>query len=391
MYRRILKMDLPQKQSAFLWGARKTGKSTYLKNHFPQSLSYDLLKSDLFFRFSKQPFLLREEVETLPQSILNFPIIVDEIQKIPSLLDEIHWLIENTPAYFILCGSSARKLKRTGVNLLGGRAWSYYFFPLVYPEISDFNFLKICSHGTIPSHYSMSNSHVKKSLKSYINDYLTQEIQLESLVRNLPAFAKFLDIIGFTNGELVNYLNISRECGIDAKTVKEYYQILVDTLIGYYLFPYNKVSRKQITTSMPKFYLFDIGIANALGKKSIELLRGVDAGRSLEHYIFLEMQAYKMMNDLDHNITYWRTKSGLEVDFVVGAASIGIEVKISESISSQDLKGLSAFSEEYNPQKLYVVCLEPRARKTTYNNHEIHILNYQIFLEKLWQGEIFNA
>ncbi|HQS84118.1 MAG: AAA family ATPase [Alphaproteobacteria bacterium 16-39-46] len=388
MYKRILKIDLPKKQSAFLWGARKTGKSTYLKEHYPKSLFYDLLKSELFFAFSKSPFLFREEILSQTEDLLKYPVIIDEIQKIPSLLDEIHWLIENTSAHFILCGSSARKLRRVGVNLLGGRAWSYYFFPLVYPEITNFNLLKVFSHGTIPSHYDTSN--YKKSLKSYINDYLTQEIQLESLVRNLPAFAKFLDSVGFTNGELVNYLNISRECAVDAKTVKEYYQILIDTLIGYYIYPFNKPSRRQLTTSMPKFYLFDVGVANALGKKRIETLRGTEAGKSFEQYIFLEMHAYKMMKESDHDITYWRTKNGIEVDFVIGNAEIGIEVKISDSISSQDLKGLVTFAEEYNPKKLYVVCQEARMRKTTHKDQEIHILNYQIFLEKLWKGEIFN-
>ncbi|MBS0185746.1 MAG: AAA family ATPase [Proteobacteria bacterium] len=165
MYKRILKIDLPKKQSAFLWGARKTGKSTYLKENFPNSLFYDLLKSDMFFTFSKSPFLFREEICAQSEDRFNDPVIIDEIQKIPSLLDEIHWLIENTPAHFILCGSSARKLRRVGVNLLGGRAWSYYFFPLVYPEIVNFNLLKVFSHGTIPSHYDALN--YKKSLKSY--------------------------------------------------------------------------------------------------------------------------------------------------------------------------------------------------------------------------------
>lgn len=388
MYKRILKIDLPKKQSAFLWGARKTGKSTYLKEYFPQSLVFDLLKSDLFLTLSKSPSLLREEICAQAEDVLKYPVIIDEIQKIPGLLDEIHWLIENTSAHFILCGSSARKLRRVGVNLLGGRAWSYYFFPLVYPELTDFDLLKVFSHGTIPSHYEASN--FKKSLKSYINDYLTQEIQLESLVRNLPSFAKFLDSVGFTNGELVNYLNISRECAVDAKTVKEYYQILIDTLIGYYVYPYDKPSRRQLITSMPKFYLFDVGVANTLGKKIIKTLRGTEAGKSFEHYIFLEMHAYKMMNDCDQDITYWRTKSGTEVDFVIGNAEIGIEVKISDSISSQDLKGLSAFAEDYNPKKLYVVCREPRMRKTVYNGRDIYIVNYQIFLEKLWKGEIFS-
>ena len=190
-YPRYLKMRLPSGQSAFLWGARKTGKSFYLKRHFPDSVCYDLLETDLYFRLLKEPHLFREEVLALSEAALSHPIIVDEIQKIPVLLDEVHWLIENSAAYFILCGSSARKLKNTGVNLLGGRAWRYEFFPLVYPEIEQFDLLQALQRGLIPSHYHAKNW--SKTARSYVNDYLKEEIKAESLVRNLAAFAQFLD------------------------------------------------------------------------------------------------------------------------------------------------------------------------------------------------------
>lgn len=153
-YKRYLKMKLPRGQSAFFWGARKTGKSFYLKRHFPNSIYYNLLETDLYFRLLKAPHLLREEVLSLSDDFLHYPIIIDEVQKIPCLLDEVHWLIENSSAYFILCGSSARKLKRQGVNLLGGRAWRYEFFPLVYPEIQEFDLLHALNYGLIPSHYA---------------------------------------------------------------------------------------------------------------------------------------------------------------------------------------------------------------------------------------------
>lgn len=389
MYNRILNINLPKKQSAFLWGARKTGKSTYLKQHFPDSIYYDLLKSDLYFNFSKEPFKLREEILSLPT--IEHPIIIDEVQKIPVLLDEVHWLIENTNAQFILCGSSARKLRHKGVNLLGGRAWGYTFYPLVYQEINDFDLLKIFNHGAIPAHYTSLNPN--KSLKAYVQDYLTLEIQAEGLVRNLPAFAKFLDSISFNNGEMINYANIARDCSIDAKTVKEYYQILIDTLLGYYVLPFNKRVNRGIISATPKFYLFDVGVANYIAKNKIQSLNGAAAGKSIEHYILLELLAYRGINDLDFTINYWRAKTGLEVDFVLNINDevlAAIEIKISAKIHQTDLKGLVAFAEEHNVKSLYVVSLEPRARKIKISGKqtEILILPYQNFLKKLWSAEI---
>jgi predicted AAA+ superfamily ATPase len=385
-YTRFLTINLPRKQSAFLWGARKTGKSTYLKTHFSDSVFYDLLKSDLYLKFSKAPYLLREEILALPESMLQYPIILDEVQKIPSLLDEVHWLIENTNAQFILCGSSARKLKKGGVNLLGGRAWRYALYPLIYPEITDFDLLRALNAGTIPSHYQSQN--YQKSLKSYIEDYLTQEIQFEGLVRNLPTFARFLDSISFSNGEMTNYNNIARDCSMDAKTVKSYYQILIDTLLGYYVYPYAKKVKRDIISSVPKFYLFDVGVFNALSKRVLHTLKDSQAGKSFEHFIFLELISYRSYQDLSYEILYWRTKTGLEVDFVLEGADIAIEVKISENISKHELAGLLAFAEEHPDKKLYVVCRTERDRKITHEGRDISIINYQHFLEKLWKGQI---
>lgn len=271
-YLRYLKMLLPKGQSTFFWGARKTGKSFYLKRHFPNSISYNLLETDLYFRLLKAPHLLREEILSLSEESLQYPIIIDEIQKIPPLLDEVHWLIENSSAYFILCGSSARKLKREGVNLLGGRAWRYEFFPLVYPEIKEFDLLHALNYGLIPSHYSAK--HWNKTIKSYVNDYLKEEIRAEALVRNLRSFAQFLDVAAFSNGELLNYANISRDCGVDSKTIKDYYQILVDTLIGYYIYPYKDKIKREDLVATPKFYFFDVGIVNQLRKKDAPRTKG---------------------------------------------------------------------------------------------------------------------
>ncbi len=381
MYQRILKLNLPRKQSAFLWGARKTGKSTYLKNHFPHSVCYDLLHSDLYVRFSKHPNLFRQKILTLTPEQLQYPIIVDEVQRVPELLNEIHWLIENSEAYFILCGSSARSLHRKGVNLLGGRAWRFNLYPLVYPEFERFNLLQILNQGTIPSHYDSPDYNA--SLAAYVDDYLTQEIHAEGLVRHLPNFALFLDCIGLMNGQQVNHTNIARDVGINVKTVREYFQILIDTLLGYYVYPYRKRKKRELITQMPKFYLFDVGVANYIGRAIIPALKGEYAGRSLEHLIFLELIAYRSYMKKRFDIHYWRTKTGLEVDFIVDG--IPIEVKISETVHKSDIKGLHAFCEEHSPQKAYVISLDPHPRQI---DDHILILPCEEFLRRLWAGEI---
>lgn len=385
-FTRYLKMDLPEKQSAFLWGARKTGKSTYLKECYPSAVTYNLLLSDVYLRLIQAPYLLREEVLALSPEACQQPIIIDEIQKVPALLDEVHNLIENSPASFILCGSSARKLKRLGVNLLGGRAWRYEFYPLVYPEIPDFDLLRALNYGLIPSHYLASNW--EKATKAYINDYLIEEIQNEGLVRNLAAFANFLDVAAFSNGELINYSNIASDCGVNNKTVKEYYQILVDTLLGYYVEPFKNVKKRKDFVSTSKFYLFDVGITNRIMKRQIPELRGDIAGRAFEHFIFMELMAYRGLNDREFDIQFWRVPSGLEVDFILGNGEIAIEVKINDNLRKSNLQGLHAFAESFKPKKSIVVNTSPNPRKLTDGGHVIDVLPWRHFLEMLWAGEI---
>lgn len=385
-YTRYLKMDLPKQQSAFLWGARKTGKSTFLRETFPNAPYYDLLQSDLHFRLMTSPHTFREEILALDKKTTGSIIIVDEVQKIPALLDEIHWLIENSPFQFILCGSSARKLKRQGANLLGGRAWKYHFFPLVFPEITDFDLLKIFNQGTLPSHYHSPS--IKKALTAYIEDYLAMEIQAEGLVRNLPAFARFIESLRFCHGEMIKYSNIASECGVDGKTVKEYFNILVDTLLGYFIYPYHKRVSREIISDTPKFYLFDVGVANRIKRQTIVDLKGKEAGRSLEHYVLLEIMAYKYLHDKDFDISYWRTKSGLEVDFVLGEGAVTIEVKIMDHIEKADLKGLQAFMQEHHSTQNYLVSLVPRARKVENEHGTIEILPLTTFLARLWSHQV---
>lgn len=389
MFSRKLRMELPKQQSAFLWGARQTGKSSYLKKHFKESVYYDLLDTHEIVRFSKAPYLLREEIKTLSKMQLSKPIIIDEIQKVPDLLNEVHWLIENMKAQFILCGSSARKLKTQSTNLLGGRAWKYHFYPLTYAEIPKFDLLKALQNGLIPNHYLAEKKYIHDYLQAYIDIYLTDEIRNEGLVRNLRGFARFLDVAGLCNGEMINANNIARDCGIDRATVQSYYQILIDTLLGWNVYPYTKKVKRDIITATPKFYLFDVGVANYLGKQEISALKGVVAGKSFEHYIFMELMAYIGHSRKRSDVRYWRTKTGLEVDFILGEAKTAIEVKISEQVHQQDLKGLIAFCEEHPKAHAIVVSQDKRPRLLQVNDTiSINILPWKNFLKKLWNDEI---
>lgn len=382
--KRILDIELPLGQSAFLWGARKTGKTTYLKQYFPDSIVYDFLQTDLYFEFSKQPSLLRQQILAKENKTLKFPIILDEVQKVPHILDEVHWLIENKKLSFILCGSSARKLKRSHANMLGGRAWRYELFPFVSKELPDLNLLRALNHGLIPSHYLQNEQQYRRSLKAYIQDYLKQEVFDEGLIRNMPAFSRFFDSAAFSHGEIVNYANIARDCAIDAKTVKEYYQIIVDTFLGTLVEPFSKRQSRQVITKAPKFYLFDVGVAGELVRRNIFEERGEQFGRAFEHFIFMELSAYRSYTGIDFTINFWRTKSGLEVDFILGGGEVAIEVKSSGLINNTDTRGINAFLEELKPAKAIIISNE-RAKRLIGN---ILVLPWREFLMQLWDGKI---
>lgn len=385
---RYLKLDLLSPHSTFLWGARKTGKSTYLKQNFPNSYYIDLLKTDVLQRYLNHPYLLREEIIANKDKIINEPIILDEVQKIPALLDEVHWMIENIEnIQFILCGSSVRKLKQSGSNLLGGRAWRSSFVPLCFPELKELDWEKIMNRGLLPSHYLSPHAH--KLLSAYTIDYILPEVHFEANLRSFQGFSRFLEVLGFCQGEIINYNNISRDCGVDSKTVKAYFEILEDMYLGYFLPPYFKKIKRSTIRSAPKFYVMDTGLANHLKAYKFTGFRGIEAGRSFEHYVFLELMAHKLLNELRHKIYYWRTQDGrYEVDFILGEGDVAIECKISQIIEKRDLKGLLLFGQETNAQ-LNVVCLEPRKRLMTVDNQVVHIWPIQDFLESLWKGEFY--
>ncbi len=351
--RKITIQDV-ENESIFLWGgARQTGKSTLLKMLFPDKRIIDLLKSDEFERYNRRPALLREELSLLP---VNELVIIDEIQKIPALLDEVHWLISNHNLRFILSGSSARKLRRSGVNLLGGRAIRKHLYPFVSAEIPDFDLVKACNNGMLPRHYLVENA--TNRLHAYVGDYLQQEIKAEALTRNLNTFSRFMEIAALSNGEILNYNNIASECGVSAPTVKEYFSILEETLIGYTIPAFTRNVKRRVIQS-PKFYYFDVGIANFLLKRTeINPPGSPEFGHAFEHLIMQELIAYLGYFKPQLSLSYWRTTSGYEVDAIIGNAETAIEIKSSDEVQSHHTKGLKAFSEEFPDCRLIIVSLD---------------------------------
>lgn len=385
MYRRKLDLSLSSEESCFLWGPRQTGKSTLLKFLFPKTKYYDLLLSDQYRRFISDPSLLRQECEAsgLNGENQRFPIIIDEVQKIPELLDEIHWLIENRRLRFILCGSSPRKLKRKAGSLLGGRAVKYQLFPLVFSEIPDFSLLKALNNGLLPRHY-LSRS-ADKLLEAYTGDYLKEEIVAEAATRNIPAFSRFLEVAAISNGEIINFNNIASECGVSAPTVKAYFQILEDTLIGIWIPAFRKQAKRRLISS-PKFMFFDVGIVSHLTHRG-KIEQGSELfGRAFEHFIILEVLAHSSYSDLNYPVEYWRTASQFEVDLILGKGDVAIEIKSTTLAKDRHLKGLRAFKEEHK-SKYILVSHDPNPRKT---NDGILILPWKVFLNQLWANKIIS-
>lgn len=378
MYVRKLMLEDENNDSVFLWGARQVGKTTLLESVYPNARYYDLLQSTEFERLFRRPSLLSEELETASEGEL---IVIDEIQKVPQLLDEVHRLIHKKKLRFILSGSSPRKLKRIGANLLGGRALKKTLFPLVSAEIPDFDILKAVNNGMIPRHYAVSNPWER--FRAYIGVYLNEEIREEAISRKLNSFSKFLEVAAFSNAEMVVYKNIAQDCGIDHRTVKEYFEILQDTLIGY-LIPGFSATKKRRAILAPKFYYFDVGVANYLcNRKNIQ--QGTDAfGHAFEHLIIQEIIAYLSYQNSALELTYWRTSSGYEVDAIIGEGKIAIEIKSCNEVNSRHLKGLKAFQEDFPQVRAIVVSMDKSKRILS----NIEIYPVKDFLSALWSNEL---
>jgi predicted AAA+ superfamily ATPase len=367
-----------ENHSIFLWGARQTGKSTLLKEIYPNAIWFDLLLSDVYERLSKNPSVLRETILAQPDTNL---VIIDEIQRIPELLNEVHWLITNEKKQFVLSGSSSRKIIRGGYNLLGGRALRYELYPLVSSEIPNFDLLRALNNGLLPRHYLAANA--KKLLSAYIGNYLKDEIAAEAKIRNIQSFSRFLEAAAFSNGEMVNYTNIAADCGVSAPTVKEYFQILEDTLIGRFVPSYQKKPKRRVITA-PKFYFFDVGIVNYLLKRGKIEIGSEVFGNAFEHFIYHEIYAHSQYSGLEYPISYWRTASQIEVDFILGDNEVAVEVKSTTNVSSRHLSGLKSFAEEYKTKQLILVCNEPMPRLVD----GVLVLPWKDFLQRLWAGEV---
>lgn len=384
MFKRTLKLPESPQKSFFLWGPRQVGKSSLLKISYPNVYYVDLLKSDQRVRYQTAPSLLREE---LKEQKVGSLVIIDEIQLVPDLLHEVHYMIENQKLCFILCGSSARKLRRGAANLLGGRALRYELFGLVYPEIDSeikFDILRILNLGYLPSVYTYNE--YRELLKSYISDYLQEEIMAEGIVRNLPSFSSFLTAVALTDTEFVNFSNIASDCGVSSPTVREYYQILEDTMLGKFLEAYQpRLKRKK--KFPPKFYFFDVGVVNVLAKRGEIVAESELIGKAFENWVFHELRAYISYQRLDSSIGYLRLEKDREIDFIINDLEVAIEVKATKLANDRHLRNLRFLKENsYLVKKRIIVTLDQTSRKT---DDGILILTAEDFAKRLWAGELF--
>ena len=373
--------------SAFLLGPRGTGKSTWIKeNYQDNSIVYDLLNTTELIRFSRDPTLLYQETAHLPPGSW---VIVDEIQKVPALLNEVHRIIEEKKIKFILSGSSARKLKESGVNLLAGRALTYNLFPLVSKEV-DFNLdlQKQITFGMLPCAFQSQNP--KKYLQAYTETYLKEEIRAEALTRNFGSFARFLEIAARQNGQLTNTTAIARDAGVARQTVQGYFDILVDTLIGFWLEPW-KLKRTTKQVSHPKFFFFDPGVVRALSGRLPYPPTPEESGPLFECFILNELRAYMHYTELDYPLYFWRSQNGVEVDILFETANgyIAIELKNGSRWEKKFNRGMHRLSKELGKDK--VSCFGVFTGERQLLIDDVRVYPALDFLKRLWGGEIISG
>jgi len=382
VFKRGIKLPASGTATFFLWGPRQTGKTTLLRATYPDALWVDLLKADEFRRYLQNPELLRGELAAR-DSIRQ--VVIDEVQKVPPLLDEAHWLHEHRGIRFALCGSSARKVKRGQANLLGGRALRYELHGLTAQEIGrDFDLNRILNHGYLPSIYQSDNP--RPLLNGYIADYLKEEVAAEGLVRNLPVYSEFLNMAALADAELVNFSTIARDCGVSSHTIKGYFQILEDTLLGRWLPAYTKRPKRRVIAAA-KFYFGDVGVVNHLARRG-DLQPGSELyGKAFENWVFHELCARNAYSNAFAKLAYWRLPSGIEVDFVVNDMHLAIEAKATAKVTADHLKGLREVARDHRGIKQRViVCLERTSRKT---DEGILILSATEFRDRLGAGDLF--
>ena len=378
-YPRILNLQqLLQKKSHFLFGPRGTGKSFLIKTSFPRdTLIINLLKSEDYLDLNLHPEKLRERINPRKNKI----VIIDEVQKLPLLLNEVHFLIEEYKIHFLLTGSSTRKLKSKDANMLGGRARLAELFPLSFFEMADFDLEKYLRFGGLPP--IVNSAEPREDLSAYILGYLNEEIKLEANVRKIDFFHRFLETAAMSSGEIINFANIAADIGVSEPTVKSYYEILQDSLFGFQLFPWRKgKSRKSIVSS--KFYFFDTGILNTILRSPLLLDRNSDIyGKSFEQFMCQELRAYLSYRRKDMPLHFWRSLDKVEVDFVLNN-EIAIEVKASRKVKSEHFHGLKQIASEGKFSKRFLITHDPIQRTAD----GIICMNWKTFLENLWSDKI---
>ncbi|MBL6988231.1 MAG: ATP-binding protein [Bacteriovoracaceae bacterium] len=391
MFKRIIDVNsILKRKGLFLFGPRQTGKSTWVRQTYPNALYINLLSKKVFDDYLLRTDALQSDIKLFQRNNSSNLVIIDEIQKIPELLDEVHNQIEqNKNLRFILTGSSARKLKRAGVNLLGGRASWCSMFPLVYPELKEYfctitDLEKRLTIGGIPSFYLSVDPF--SDFDDYIQLYLSEEIKAEGFVRNYQAFHRFLFVTALCNSKQLNFTQIGSDTQIPPRTVADYFQVLEDTLIGHILPAFTQTSKRKAMTSA-KFYLFDTGLVNALLERSAVRAGTTEFGELFEQFVILEVKAYLSYLRKKAQMFYWRSTSKLEVDLIIQSKShiYAIEIKGKATVSTKDCRGLHAFCEDFPNAKKYVVTTQSR-RIVTKDN--VEIISIFDFLDDLWSGKI---
>ncbi len=378
MYHRIFDIENRLDEAMFLFGGRQVGKSTLLRERFPKAVYIDLLKSEIRNRFKRHPEEFRESLLRYPPETL---VVVDEIQKVPDLLDEVHWLMVEKGLWFILSGSSARKIKKAGANNLGGRAIPEYLYPLVSAEIPDFDVERAVQNGMIPRHYMVANA--RNRLRGYIDLYLKEEIAEEALVQNIDDFTRFMEVAAIMDGEILNYEKVASDCEVSANTVKSYYQILVDTLLGFEVPAYRKVIKRKLYKAS-KFYYFDVGIANYLTGRHHLAPKTPEYGHAFEHLVMQEIRAYLGYTGSEETLSYWHTYEDLEVDAVIGDARVAIEIKSTDHVDHDNKKGVMEFAKEHTDTKQILFSRDRISRRSG----DVDLYYVTDFFKAIWAGEI---
>ena len=381
IFPRLLTLRTAAPATFFLWGPRQTGKSTLLAEAFPDVPWIDLLRPESYRRYLQTPELLIDEQRRHGAGFM----VIDEVQRVPALLDAVHWLMENRGVHFALCGSSARKVRRGHANLLGGRAERRELHGLSAMEIGpDVDLVRLLNHGYLPSIYNAARPLPR--LDGYVSQYLKEEVAAEGLSRRLPAYADFLALAALADGEVVSYTAIARDTGVAGQTVRSYFEILEDTLLGRFLPAYRRRPKRR-TVAAPKFYFGDVGVVNFLARRGALQPGGELFGKAFENWVFHELCCYNAYRARYADFFYWRLSSGIEVDFVVNHIDCAFEAKAASRVRGDHARGLRELAVDHpETRRRVIVSLDPHDRTT---DDGIEVLHYNTFLARLWEGAFF--